>query len=377
MRLKSLHIQNFRALEDFKVKKLGHVNLIVGKNNSGKSSVLEAVRIYAGNADPYLLSSISESHDEKFSPSDNESFPFEHFFTNRCFPSDEKQSITIGEIDKASDSLRLQHTYLIEETETITLDNGETRTSTRLKPTLEQPVFDFVDKSTTRHAILATKNQKSLLIDPKLFEGRRLSRVSEFPLDVFGSIPCQYIPTAHISSADLASYWDNRIVLSGIESLIIDKLKFIEPNCEKITFVEPKRGERFAVVTIKDIQKPIPLKSMGDGVFRVFQLALKAFSAKDGFLLIDEFENGLHWTVQEKVWEWLFELSKSLNIQIFATTHSNDCVRSFSKVASQKKDGVMFRVGQGVKKEDIGKIVATDFSEEELAIILANKIEVR
>jgi len=48
--LNSLEIKNFRILEDFKVSKLGRVNLIVGKNNSGKSSVLEALRIYAGNA---------------------------------------------------------------------------------------------------------------------------------------------------------------------------------------------------------------------------------------------------------------------------------------------------------------------------------------
>ncbi len=48
--LKSLCIKNFRLLEDFQVPKLGRVNLIVGKNNSGKSSVLEAIRIYAGRS---------------------------------------------------------------------------------------------------------------------------------------------------------------------------------------------------------------------------------------------------------------------------------------------------------------------------------------
>ncbi len=58
MHLKSLHIKNFRMLEDFQVSKLGRVNLIVGKNNSGKSSVLEALRIYAGNANPNLLAEL-------------------------------------------------------------------------------------------------------------------------------------------------------------------------------------------------------------------------------------------------------------------------------------------------------------------------------
>ena len=63
--LDSLKIKNFRALEDFEVSKLGRVNLIVGKNNSGKSSVLEALRIYARNASPDILDLIAISHDEK------------------------------------------------------------------------------------------------------------------------------------------------------------------------------------------------------------------------------------------------------------------------------------------------------------------------
>jgi AAA15 family ATPase/GTPase len=64
--LNSLEIKNFRLLENFQVKKLGQVNLIVGKNNSGKSSVLEALRIYAGNANKALLIKIAKSHNEKY-----------------------------------------------------------------------------------------------------------------------------------------------------------------------------------------------------------------------------------------------------------------------------------------------------------------------
>lgn len=63
--LESLHARNFRCLEDFQVSKLGRVNLIVGKNNSGKSTVLEALRLYAGNAQPALLEAIAAEHDEK------------------------------------------------------------------------------------------------------------------------------------------------------------------------------------------------------------------------------------------------------------------------------------------------------------------------
>lgn len=84
--LDSLLIKNFRSLENFEVSKLGRVNLIVGKNNSGKSSVLEALRIYAGNGQRVLLDSISAEHDETYRVKEGERaepdapLPFQDFF---------------------------------------------------------------------------------------------------------------------------------------------------------------------------------------------------------------------------------------------------------------------------------------------------------
>lgn len=91
--LNSLEIKNFRALEDLKVARLGRVNIIVGKNNSGKSSILEALRIYAGAAQRALLQEIAGMHDEIAEPSDvptdggfDDPLPFASFFPGRSFP---------------------------------------------------------------------------------------------------------------------------------------------------------------------------------------------------------------------------------------------------------------------------------------------------
>jgi AAA15 family ATPase/GTPase len=114
-------------------------------------------------------------------------------------------------------------------------------------------------------------------------------------------------------------------------------------------------------------------------MLRVFQLLLKVFPAKGGFLLIDEFENGLHYSVQEKIWMVLFELSKKLNIQIFATTHSWDCIESFSKVARNNNDidSVLFRAGKSVRQSNRGQIIATVFDKEQLYNITQSDVEVR
>ncbi|OAD20145.1 hypothetical protein THIOM_004170 [Candidatus Thiomargarita nelsonii] len=89
----------------------------------------------------------------------------------------------------------------------------------------------------------------------------------------------------------------------------------------------------------------IPLKHLGEGMYRVFHIILALVNAKNGFLLIDEFENGLHYTVQPKVWELIFKLAKELNVQVFATTHSKDCVEGFHAVwESQEDEGTLHRL---------------------------------
>jgi AAA15 family ATPase/GTPase len=58
-------------------------------------------------------------------------------------------------------------------------------------------------------------------------------------------------------------------------------------------------------------------------------------NAKDGLLLIDEFENGMHHTVQTDVWRAVFRLARSLNTQVVATSHSWDSIEAFQKAASE------------------------------------------
>ena len=112
---------------------------------------------------------------------------------------------------------------------------------------------------------------------------------------------------------------------------------------------------------------------------RVLQLILHVFPAKGGFLIIDEFENGLHYTVQENIWALIFDLAEQLDIQVFATTHGWDCVESFSRVAvlKEKADAVLFRVGKSELKSNYGAVISTIFDKEQLHNITQMDVEVR
>ena len=75
---------------------------------------------------------------------------------------------------------------------------------------------------------------------------------------------------------------------------------------------------------------------------RLFGLALALVNARGGLLLINEFENGLHHSVQTDVWRMIFRLAERLAVQVFATTHSRDSVRSFQEAAAESpEEGVL------------------------------------
>ena len=384
--LNSLEIKNFRILEDFKVSKLGSVNLIVGKNNLGKSTVLEALRIYAGNAQRGLLEQIAAGHDETYRLGKNEQiesdmqFPFEDLFTGRQFPQDEALAISVGEIAPGDDALRIEHGFLIEENMVQTNFLGENIERSIHRRRIQNPSHNDLSSEIISHALFVTKGGH-------LFSPIQLDTSSpRLRMEISGTLPCSVIPTQFISIDDLADEWD-KIVFTEHEEVVRDALRIITPEFENLTFVRndennryPRQSfRRFAKVKVSDSPHPVPLNSLGDGMLRVLQLVLKVFPAKGGFLLIDEFENGLHFSVQEKVWALLFELAQRLDIQVFATTHSWDCIESFAKAAIARKDveGVLFRVGRSVKESNRGQVIATVFDEDALYNITQADVEVR
>lgn len=385
--LDSLLIKNFRSLADFEVAKLGRVNLIVGKNNSGKSSVLEALRIYAGNGQRELLDSISAEHDERYRVKETERaepdapLPFQDFFTGRNFPVDDDTAIQIGSALTPDDVLRVQHVFLAEEREPVIDEVGET--SFRVRRRIVPKTQLHSEAGELRQALQITKAERRY---PPFFLDSGYSRLRPQVFDATNSIPCSVIPTQFISADELADEWDE-IALIEYAEVVKQAMRIIAPEFENLNFVRNDdvrpsvrtNFQRSAKVKLSDVPRPVPLNSLGDGLLRVLQLALNLFPAKGGFLLIDEFENGLHYSVQEKIWALLFEMAERLDIQVFATTHSWDCIESFTKVAVARKDvdGVLFRMGRSVRTSDNGRIIATVFDENALQNITQTDVEVR
>lgn len=186
---------------------------------------------------------------------------------------------------------------------------------------------------------------------------------------------CRYVsPYGGEKTATLGALWDS-IALSDQEKDVVDALHIIDPEISAVSMVggEGARQPRTAIVRSRAFERPVPLRSFGDGLNRLFGIVLSLVNAKDGILLIDEFENGMHHTVQLDAWRAIFQLAQNLDVQVFATSHSWDAIEAFQEAAAETpEEGVLVRLSRRGNQ-----IIPTLFREDELAVATRDGIEVR
>ena len=359
--LNSLEIRNFRGFQHFIIEHLGRVNLIVGKNNIGKSSLLEALQLYASRAStPTFIWEIMRSRNEIRRPFVNMRdmlAALKYLFYGRNEITPGLQPIQIGPINSPSEKLSIAIDWSI----------SEMREGTHHVRPLEQGEDYTTDNLVPRFTIQAAGDSLSYPIDPSLPQG--ILRLNS------NEIPCLLTPANGLSGHRLTELWDS-IALTKLEADVLVALRLFAPGLVDLNFVSTtlSGGDRVPVVKITDNDEPLPLHSLGDGMLRALGISLALVNARDGMLLIDEFENGIHYGVESELWRFVFQLAHRLNVQVFATTHSWDCIKGFQKAAQENTDEKGMLVRLSLKKDEVA---ATLFDEEDLAVVTREQIEVR
>lgn len=362
MMIPSFEIKNYRAFRHLKIGNLGNVNLIVGKNNIGKTSLLEAMRIYANNGAMDVIRDILDLRDENRSSSpDTILSGLSSIFHGRNQPSDHTRNNLKSElgIDISTDekvSLSLTH---------FTETTGE-------RGQIIRTPIEESDAFTSDLAFLIQTDSRSMLypIDrlDSIFRGRLLREKEE------KIIPCTFVPSRGTMGDEVSKWWDN-ITLTAFEEDVLSALRVIHSEVSRISVIASKNSNNHRVFMVKttNLDSPIPLKSLGEGMVRIIEIALAMVNAPHGIVLIDEIENGIHFSVQSDMWRLIFDISERLGVQVFATSHSWDCIEAFQSEAVKN-------IGEGrlLRLENHGKnITATIFNEDELSIISRDRIEVR
>ena len=190
-------------------------------------------------------------------------------------------------------------------------------------------------------------------------------------------IGCEQVGPEVLSDHGMARIWD-RVALTAAADRAVHAIELILGadvlGVAMIGDGESNGSARRAVVRLKGQDRPVALKSLGDGAVRLFGVALALANSRGGFLLIDEAENGIHHSVQYALWKLILRTAQANDVQVLATTHSWDCVRGFAYAAadSESADGVLIRLDR-----DEQGLRAVEYSEEDLKIAAEQGIEVR
>ena len=359
LHLPDLTIEGFRGIGELSIPRLARVTLLAGKNGAGKTTVLEAVRAYAARGRAPVLEEILLGREELA--------PYVDEYEGEFMGPD------LAALFHGRDSWK--HPYMGDETYKIGIGSGNNRlTVDPSSPTkldsIEIKYANLAKTVPSEFYVKRTAKSPSDLIrrlQDMTHESLHEERWSEIRSEALGPDP--------LDKSRMTEFWD-RVVLTEEEDIITQNLgPVIGDKIERIALTAPRNWTgRRAIVKIKGDARPVPLKSCGDGAVRFFGTALALANVRGGILLIDEVENGLHWSVQRDFWRMVLRGAEANKVQVLATTHSWDCIAGFSKAVNEtpEEDGLLLRLDR-----DGGRIRAVDYSEDQLRVAAEQRIEVR
>ena len=367
LHLPSLSIKGFRGIKELSIERLGRVTLLAGKNSVGKTTVLDAVQVYAVRR-PSVLPELLESREEVSAATDEEGESIEAPDFAALFHGRDTSDPCISIGPKSdTDQLRIEWATLSDEQASRlekfrhgSITNGHIQTLKIVFQDAEQvlPLFTSTPRSATGKRVYQYV--------------RRLLGEDELP----SPIGCHSLGPGLLGNDEIAQFWD-AIALTDDEDRAVQALRLILGNeVDRVAVIGDdgaryrRRGRR-VVVKLQGQARPVPLKSLGDGALRLFSVALAQANSRDGFLLIDEAENGIHHSVQRDFWRMVLETAHANNVQVLATTHSFDCVRGFAQALTEceEVDGALVRLEQ----KD-GEMWAVEYSERNLKAVAKQSI---
>ena len=369
--LTSLTVTNFRNLKSVTLKDLGRITLIGGKNGAGKTALLEALWLLSGPDLPELTTRLNAFRGLR-------TLVPEMIFHDIFHNFDTRRHIEISAQGDWNNSPRKLEIYPQnrQQVGTIRSDALEKASIERLTRPINEGEFEIVfsylhdnkKKYTSRAWWIA---EQSIPVAPGASltsEGVRQERqaVPNRPTSVF-------MAAVHREDLQAIASRFGRFQLERKDEEILRFIRPLEPRLQVLTLITINNIPVIHAY-IDGMDRPIPVQLLGEGLNRMLGLVLSMSEASGGLLLIDEIENGLHHSVQEEVFSMLLELAKSFDVQIFATTHSEECIRAaYRALRKHGPQELAFYRFDRVNEE----IKAVSFDDDMLETAIEFNIEIR
>jgi predicted ATPase len=314
-------IEGLRGISHLELEDLKRVNLLVGKNNSGKTTVLEAIFLLTGPTNPELPLRINSFRDLHVIDENAWRILFHRFEPSARIdlraglsqPPQMRQLVITPSLSGDPESVVSQ----LAKTEV----SGDGSSSSARAPTQDGLNLEYTLIEGERRNLMQTR----IFAAGAELNMRRPSNYKE-PLN--GTFL-----RSSATVADVGQRFHETQVKKRVERLV-RTLQLIEPELKDLSL-----GIEGLVYCDLGLDRLLPINVMGDGVIRLLRLLLAISETENGIVLVDEIENGLHASAQVIVWTTLFQAVQEFNVQLFATTHSLECVKAFNACYLARKDG--------------------------------------
>lgn len=363
--LDTVTIHQFRGLRDLELKDLGQINLLVGMNNCGKTSVLEALLLYANPLDIKTWLTLSRLREGALR------LPSSRFESLQwLFPK--QPQILEAESIPTGIKISSQGASAIKEIAINYQDREEIRFFVKPEPVTPEDVFEEYEKefqetsSQLELDIEITQNPKSPNLKGMIPVGveRKIIFEGTGKASIFPELKKEWkklsLPIAIITPESHRSNFGQLRLLSkaSFENFkfdVIQLLKIMDDDIEDLEIlINPQTVSHQASIYIQHKKLGLtPLNTFGDGVRRLLHIALQLPRAKDGILLIDELESTIHTEALEESFQWLVDGCKKMNVQLFATTHSLEAIDNLLDATESDIDLVFYRLEQGHNKTKV------------------------
>jgi AAA15 family ATPase/GTPase len=345
----AIEITGFRSIELLKVDNFKQVNLFVGKNNSGKTTLLESIFILSGATNPRLPLSTNGLRDYKKLQEDDFIVLFNGLTHNKKIviegleaDTEVMRTLTIAPILMESVAQNEMTSKITREIKGLTLD------------------YDVKYRKNSGITIKTKLEIKDNSIEVDLKDIQKVGYIEP--------ISSMFLNTTVILQ-DLAERV-SEIIKAKQKHKIISILQQLEPTISDI------HTEDEIVYFDIGMERFIPLNMAGDGMKRILSIVTAIFKLRNGILLIDEVDNGLHYSTQETLWKAIILSSQEFNVQIFATTHSDECIEALYNISESDFNGQDIVSLYRVEKNKSGHKVHF-FDQELLSTALENNFEIR
>ena len=349
--INSVSIQNFKILENLENVPLGKVTLISGKNNTGKTTILEALFLYLDckSYDAIKKLFLGRQFDGSWPPKE----VWEKFFFNSDLGNGIKIAVSSSDFKKAC----LEIEYLEDYVPPVQI------------PITENGITMLVNNSRA----LNIKHTLDELIDYKaylLIQGLNYHYFKEFD-----SLKLQH-SVIYIGER-MRSYEKNNEYFGILDKAdeqekILPLLRLFEPNLVRLQLIE-ENGNSVIFADFGN-KKKIPVNMLGDGFCRCLTMALILATKNADLFLVDEVAGGIHYSIQDELWNFLIKASELYNCQIIATTHSYDTIKSFNNAVKDDNISNYAYIRLGKSKGTIKPYV---FGPETLNYSISSKLEIR